>query len=46
MFVHNTWDNRRVGLTFTYRFSKGQAVQQRRQTGGSDDEQRRVGGGN
>lgn len=46
MFVHNTWDNRRVGLTFTYRFSKGQAVQQRRQTGGSADEQRRVGGGN
>lgn len=44
MFVTNRWDNRRVGLTFTYRFSKGQAVQQRRQTGGAADEQRRIGG--
>src|SRR6218665_413720 len=45
MLVTNRWDNRRVGLTFTYRFSKGQAVQQRRQTGGAADEQKRIGGG-
>lgn len=44
MLVTNRWDNRRVGLTFTYRFSKGQAVQQRRQTGGAADEQKRIGG--
>jgi|SRR6218665_603468 len=46
MRVYNTWDNRRVGLTFTYRFSKGQTVQQRKQSGSSQDEQRRIGGGN
>ena len=45
MLVTNRWDNRRVGLTFTYRFAKGQAVQQRRQTGGAADEQKRIGGG-
>ncbi|MET0298392.1 MAG: outer membrane beta-barrel family protein [Flavitalea sp.] len=42
MYVTNLWDNRRVGLTFTYRFSKGQAVQQRRRASGSQDEQNRV----
>lgn len=42
MLVTNRWDNRRVGLTFTYRFSKGQAVQQRRRTSGAQDEQNRV----
>ncbi len=46
MRVLNYWDNRRVGLTFTYRFSKGQSVQQRRQTGGATDEQKRIGGDN
>jgi hypothetical protein len=46
MLVTNRWDNRRVGLTFTYRFAKGQAVQQRRQTGGASDEQKRIGGAN
>jgi hypothetical protein len=45
-YVVNQWDNRRVGLTFTYRFSKGQTVQQqRRRTGSSQEEQNRVGGG-
>jgi outer membrane receptor protein involved in Fe transport len=44
-FVLNQWDNRRVGLTFTYRFSKGQNVQaQRRRTGSSQEEQSRAGG--
>jgi hypothetical protein len=43
MFVTNRWDNRRVGVTFTYRFSKGQAVQQRRRTSGAQDEQSRAG---
>ncbi len=45
-YVENQWDNRRVALTFTYRFSKGQnaAPQQRRRTGSSQEEQNRVGG--
>jgi outer membrane receptor protein involved in Fe transport len=45
--VHNRWDNRRVGLNFTYRFSKGQNAQpQRRRTSSAQEEQNRVGGGN
>jgi len=45
--VHNRWDNRRVGATFTYRFSKGQAApSQRRKAGGAQEEQNRTGGGN
>lgn len=45
-YVFNKWDNRRVGLTFSYRFSKGQNVQaQRRKTGSSQEEQNRVGQG-
>lgn len=44
--VTNRWDNRRVGLNFTYRFSKGQNVQARRRTSASQEEQNRVGGGN
>jgi outer membrane receptor protein involved in Fe transport len=45
-YVLNQWDNRRVALTFTYRFSKGQAAQpQQRRTGSSQEEQNRVGGG-
>jgi outer membrane receptor protein involved in Fe transport len=43
MIVTNRWDNRRVGLTFTYRFSRGQAVQQRRRTSSAQDEQNRAG---
>jgi hypothetical protein len=42
MLVTNRWDNRRVGITFSYRFSKGQAVQQRKRTTGAQDEQNRV----
>lgn len=41
--VTNRWDNRRVGLNFTYRFSKGQNVQTRRRTSASEEEQNRVG---
>ena len=45
--VNNRWDNRRVGLNFTYRFSKGQNAQpQRRRTSSAQEEQNRVGGGN
>ncbi|RYY62005.1 MAG: TonB-dependent receptor [Chitinophagaceae bacterium] len=44
MLVKNVWDNRRVGLSFTYRFSKGQAVQQRRRASGAQEEQNRAGG--
>jgi len=44
-YVVNKWDNRRVGINFTYRFSKGQNVQpQRRRTSGAQEEQNRVGG--
>ena len=43
-YVVNRWDNRRVGLNFTYRFSKGQnAPQQRRRNSGTLEEQNRVG---
>ncbi|RYF87069.1 MAG: TonB-dependent receptor, partial [Chitinophagaceae bacterium] len=45
-YVLNQWDNRRVGLTFTYRFSKGQnSAPQRRRTSSAQEEQNRVGGG-
>jgi outer membrane receptor protein involved in Fe transport len=45
--VLNRWDNRRVGLNFTYRFSKGQNNQpQRRRASSAQEEQNRVGGGN
>jgi outer membrane receptor protein involved in Fe transport len=42
--VNNQWDNRRVAVSFSYRFSKGQNVQQQRKTGSSVEEQNRVGG--
>ncbi len=42
-YVTNKWDNRRVGLTFSYRFAKGQKVQERKRTGSASDEQNRVG---
>ncbi|HEY0059263.1 MAG TPA: outer membrane beta-barrel protein [Flavisolibacter sp.] len=45
MLVTNQWDNRRVGLTFTYRFAKGQNVQQRRRSGSAQEEQNRIGAG-
>lgn len=45
--VLNRWDNRRVGITFIYRFSKGQNTQpQRRKNNSTQEEQNRVGGGN
>ncbi len=43
-YVINRWDNRRVGINFTYRFSKGQNVQQRRRSSSAQEEQNRVGG--
>ena len=46
LVVNNRWDNRRVGLTFTYRFSKGQNIQQRKRSSSAAEEQSRVGGGN
>jgi outer membrane receptor protein involved in Fe transport len=44
--VNSQWDNRRVGLSFSYRFSKGQNVQQRKRGSSSIEEQGRVGNGN
>ncbi|GGH70770.1 TonB-dependent receptor [Filimonas zeae] len=43
--IYNQWDNRVVNVSFTYRFSKGQAAQQRKR-GGAGDEQNRVKGDN
>ena len=45
-YVTNQWDNRRLAISFSYRFSKGQNVQQRKRTSSSAEEQNRVGGGN
>ncbi|MES2772974.1 MAG: outer membrane beta-barrel family protein [Bacteroidota bacterium] len=44
--IKSKWDNRRIALTFTYRFGK-QTQQQapRRRAGSAQDEQNRVGGG-
>ena len=46
-YIHNYWDNRRVVLTFTYRFGKANGQQQRRRSSAAEDEQNRVnvGGG-
>lgn len=47
--IHNRWDNRRVILTFTYRFGKNISQPQQRKTPtAAEDEQNRVkaGGGN
>ena len=43
--VHSRWDNRRVALTFTYRFGKTMNNMPQRKKGSSSDEQNRVGGG-
>jgi hypothetical protein len=43
VLVKSRWDNRRVGLTFTYRFSKGENVQQSRRNGSAQEEQNRIG---
>ena len=43
--VLNKWDNRRIGLTFSYRFSKGEGAQaQRKRASSAQEEQNRVGG--
>jgi outer membrane receptor protein involved in Fe transport len=42
--VVNTWDTRNFGFTFLYRFGKGKAAQNRKQSG-LQDEQNRVGVG-
>jgi hypothetical protein len=44
--IKSQWDNRRVGLTFTYRFGKQMQQAPRRRNGGATEEQQRVGGGN
>lgn len=41
---HYVWDNRRLILTFTYRFGKTTGSQSQRRGGGANDEQNRVGG--
>jgi len=46
--IHNRWDNRRLILTFTYRFGKTTGQQQRKKPTAAEEEQNRVraGGGN
>jgi len=46
--IHSVWDNRRVILTFTYRFGKSTNQQQRKKPTAAEEEQNRVnvGGGN
>lgn len=45
--IKSKWDNRRLGLTFVYRFGKQmQQTQRRRNTGAATEEQQRVGAGN
>ena len=43
--VLSHWDNRRIGLTFTYRFGKTSNAAPQRKRGGSSEEQNRVGAG-
>jgi hypothetical protein len=44
--IKSQWDNRRIGLTFVYRFGKQMQQQQRRRnTTGAAEEQQRVGNG-
>ncbi len=40
--IHSKWDNRRLNLTFTYRFGKAANGPQRRRNIGADDETNRV----
>jgi outer membrane receptor protein involved in Fe transport len=42
---HNIWDNRRIVMTFVYRFGRTTGGQPQRRNGGANDEQGRVGGG-
>lgn len=40
--VKSTWDNRRVIISFSYRFGKSTVPQQRRRASGADDEKSRI----
>ena len=42
--INNHWDSRRVNISFTYRFNKGQSAEHR-QNNAADEEQNRVKGG-
>ena len=41
--VRNTWNNRSLTLTFSYRFGKSTVAQARRRTSGANDEESRAG---
>jgi hypothetical protein len=43
-YSHSIWDNRRIIMTFIYRFGKTTGGQPHRRNGGANDEQSRVGG--
>ncbi|WP_170971011.1 outer membrane beta-barrel family protein [Ilyomonas limi] len=40
--ISNKWDNRRVTISFNYRFGKANGQQQRRRSSASEDEQNRI----
>jgi hypothetical protein len=42
--THGIWDNRRIVMTFVYRFGRSTGNQSQRRNGGANDEQSRVGG--
>jgi hypothetical protein len=44
-YSHSIWDNRRIIMTFVYRFGRMTGNQPQRRNGGAGDEQGRVGGG-
>ena len=45
-YSHSIWDNRRIVMTFVYRFGKSGNQVQRRNSGASDEQSRVGGGGN
>lgn len=44
-YINNTWDSRRIGLSFSYRFGNDDIKPSRQRKSGLEDEQNRVGGG-
>ena len=44
-YSHSIWDNRRIVMSFVYRFGRTTGNQPQRRNGGANDEQSRVGGG-
>jgi hypothetical protein len=43
--IRNTWNNRTLTVSFSYRFGKTTVAQARRRASGANDEESRAGGG-